>query len=217
VIISIKRDFNNFPNTVGITATDNLATITADSYISSQESQIELINNGEFTWEVEDIILIYYSPNQVGFFQRDVANDTFVPLSPTDTAVIPITSSQIQGMYATPIELLLPPNAGQVIIVDTIVWNITYGSAQYTSGGAIQAQWGPVNHGGGTAATATIAAATLNGVAASTILIQGPASALNTARTNVEDAGIYLTNQTGAFATGDSGAVLTIRYHIITA
>lgn len=216
MITAIKREFDLFPNIVGIVTTDNLATISSANYFSSQLAQVELLNNGVWQWETEDIVLIYYATNQVGFFQYNAATDSFTAVSGTQTQSVSLTSTQILGMYAAPVLLLPALSAGMMYVIDSVLWDITYGTAQYAAGGAIALQYGSTVDGGGTAATATIAAATLNGVAANTVLAEGPASTLNAAKTAVNGLGIYLSNATAAFTTGNSTAVLTIRFHIVS-
>jgi hypothetical protein len=80
-ITSIKREFNLFPNIVGIVTTDNLGTITATDYFSSQLAAVELLNNGVWQWENEDLVLIYYATAQIGFFTYDATTDAFVALA----------------------------------------------------------------------------------------------------------------------------------------
>ena len=81
MITSIKREFNLFPNIVGIVTTDNLATITTAGYFASQLAAVELLNNGVWQWEIEDLIVIYYSANQIGFFTYNSTTDAFVALA----------------------------------------------------------------------------------------------------------------------------------------
>lgn len=81
MITSIKREFNLFPNIVGIVTTDDLATITTADYFSSQSADVELLNNGVWQWENEDIVLIYYATAQIGWFTYDATTDAFVSLA----------------------------------------------------------------------------------------------------------------------------------------
>lgn len=77
-ITNISRDWGVSPCIVRITTTDNLAAITTTGYITAQESNIELINNGAFEWAATDYVLISYS-NGIGFFTADLTtNFTFV-------------------------------------------------------------------------------------------------------------------------------------------
>ncbi len=282
MITSIKREFNLFPNIVGIVTTDDLTTITTAGYFSTQLSAVELLNNGVWQWEIEDLVLIYYATNEIGFFTYDATTDAFVSLaangglSPTlpsgdifvgnasnvatartmsgdatlsntgvltigagavtgskiannavdytqlaldvaASATVALTAAQVNGMYATPVQLLPAPGAGKLIIVDSILWDIAFVSAQYAAGGAIAAQYGNTIHGAGPAASGTLAAASLNGVVASGFLSNaGSAGLLNVTAAASENTAVFISNATAAFTTGDSTVNLYIRYRIVT-
>jgi len=282
MITSIKREFNLFPNIVGIVTTDNLSTITTAGYFSTQAADVELLNNGVWQWENEDIVLIYYATAQIGWFTYDATTDAFVSLAANGglsntlpsgdifvgnasnvataramsgdgtlsntgvltigagaitgskiannavdyanlaldvaaSATVALTAAQVNGMYATPVQLLPAPGAGKLIIIDSILWDIAFVSAQYAAGGAIAAQYGNTIHGAGPAASGTLAAASLNGVAASGFLSNaGSAGLLNVAASASENTAVYLSNASAAFTTGDSTVNLYIRYRIVT-
>jgi hypothetical protein len=82
-ITAIGRYFVGDPNIVAIVTTDDLATITTTDYLTTQEDEIQAIQNGEFQWTDTDLVLIYYSPAQIGFFTRDATNNTFDALNPS--------------------------------------------------------------------------------------------------------------------------------------
>jgi hypothetical protein len=142
---------------------------------------------------------------------------TFAKLATSvlQSATVTLTAAQIQALYDTPVLLVAAQGAGTMVVIDSINWDITFVSAQYTAGGAIQAQYGNTVHGAGPAASGSIAAATLNAVAASTELSQG-GTALVVAKTAASNVAVYLSNATADFATGDSTASLTVRYHVVT-
>ena len=282
MITSIKREFNLFPNIVGIVTTDDLAVITTADYFSSQAVEVELLNNGVWQWENEDIVLIYYATAQIGRFTYDASTDAFVSVaangglsntlpsgdifvgnsSNVATAVtmsgdatisntgaltigagaitgskiaanavdyanlaldvaasvtVALTAAQINGMYATPVQLIAAPGAGKLIVIDSILWDVAFVSAQYAAGGAIAAQYGNTIHGAGPAASGTLAAATLNAVAASSFLGESGSSAvLDVTKTASLNTAVYISNATAAFTTGDSTVNLYVRYRIVT-
>jgi len=282
MITSIKREFNLFPNIVGIVTTDDLSTITTADYFSSQAADVELLNNGVWQWENEDVVLIYYATAQIGWFTYDATTDAFVSLAANGglsntlpsgdifvgnasnvataaamsgdatlsntgvltiaagavsgsmiannavdyaqlavdvaaTATVALTAAQINGMYATPVQLIAAPGAGKLIIIDSILWDVAFVSAQYAAGGAIAAQYGNTIHGAGPAASATLAAATLNGVAASSFLGEaGSSTVLDVAKTASLNTAVYISNASAAFTTGDSTVNLYIRYRIVS-
>ena len=282
MITSIKREFNLFPNIVGIVTADDLAVITTADYFSSQAVEVELLNNGVWQWENEDIVLIYYATAQIGWFTYDASTDAFVSVaangglsntlpsgdifvgnsSNVATAVtmsgdatisntgaltigagaitgskiaanavdyanlaldvaasvtVALTAAQINGMYATPVQLIAAPGAGKLIVIDSILWDVAFVSAQYAAGGAIAAQYGNTIHGAGPAASGTLAAATLNAVAASSFLGESGSSAvLDVTKTASLNTAVYISNATAAFTTGDSTVNLYVRYRIVT-
>jgi hypothetical protein len=282
MITSIKREFNLFPNIVGIVTTDDLAVITTAGYFGSQADDVELLNNGVWQWEIEDLVLIYYATGQIGFFTYDATTDAFVALAANGglsntlssgfifvgnasnvatgvamsgdatlsntgvltigsgavtgskiannavdyaqlaldvaaSATVSLTAAQIKALYDTPVQLIAAPGAGKLVIIDSILWDIAYGTTQYTAGGVLAAQYGNTVHGAGPVASGTLAAASLNGVAASSFLsnggIAGGLSVLKSASLNTA---VYLSNQTADFASGDSTATLYVRYRVVT-
>lgn len=280
MITSIKREFNLFPNIVGIVTTDNLSTITTADYFSSQAADVELLNNGVWQWENEDIVLIYYATAQIGWFTYDATTDAFVSLAANGglsntlpsgdifvgnasnvataramsgdgtlsntgvltigagaitgskiannavdyaqlaldvaaSATVALTAAQIKALYDTPVQLIAAPGAGKLVVIDKIVWDIAYGTTQYTAGGAIAAQYGNSAHGVGDAASSSIAAATLNAVAANEVL-SASSTQIVSVKTNCINAAVYLSNATADFATGDSTATLYVYYKILT-
>lgn len=148
-----------------------------------------------------------------------IANNavTFAKLAETvaKSVTVALTDTQIKGMYAAPVQLVAAPGAGKLILVDRVVLSVTFVAAQYAAGGVITAQYDSTINGAGSAASGTIAAATLNGIAASTQLSVNGASVI-AANTACINKGIYLSNQTAAFTTGDSTVSATVYYKIIT-
>jgi hypothetical protein len=139
-----------------------------------------------------------------------------IALDVAATATVTLSSAQILALYDTPVQLIAAPGSGKLILIDSILWDIAFGTTQYAAGGAIQAQYGNTAHGLGSPASASIAAATLNGVAASGYIANGSGDATLNAPATVRNTAVFLSNATGDFTTGDSTATLYVRYRIVT-
>jgi len=129
-------------------------------------------------------------------------------------AAVPISATEFNGMYATPKQLIAAQGADTQIIVEQMALAMTFGAAQYAAGGVVAAQYDSTAHGAGVLATATEAAADFTGAAASTTFRSLSSVAVAPFSTTV-DKGIYLSNQSGAFTTGDSDFVAHIWYRVI--
>ena len=130
---------------------------------------------------------------------------------------IAMTAAEFNGMYAAPKLLVAAPGANKLVVVDKVLLNQTFVSASYASGGVVAPQYDSTVHGGGTAASsATIAAATINGIASNSIVGLTGLTAV-TASAALINKGIYLSNATGAFTTGDGTWTVDVWYHTISA
>lgn len=136
-------------------------------------------------------------------------------------ASVAITAAEFNGMYAAPKLLIAAPGANKLIVVDRMELVMTFVSAAYAAGGVVAAQWDSTINGGGQHATNTEAAADFFAAASSAFLFVGNSG--NAATTdgglvplaaNVNK-GLYLSNKTGAFTTGDGTWVAKIHYRII--
>lgn len=133
------------------------------------------------------------------------------------SATVALTAAQIKALYDTPVQLIAAPGVGKLVIIDSILWDIAFGTLQYTAGGVLAAQYGNAVHGLGPVASGTLDAASLNGVAASGFLSNdGIAGNLNVAASGSLNTAVYLSNQTADFATGDSTVNLYVRYRVVT-
>lgn len=133
-------------------------------------------------------------------------------------ASVPITAAQFNGMYAAPMLLVAAPGANKLISIEKIDLIMTYGSAAFASGGVVGFQYGNTVHGAGPLATNTEAAADFFATASNAfqfIAVSGNtvgALPLSTCA----NAGLYLSNLTGAFTTGDSTFVAKIYYRLVS-
>lgn len=209
-IVSISTDWGVDPRIIRITTTDSLATITTAGYLTAQASNIEALQNGDFEWTDTDYCLVAYSDGE-SFFTHDSTNNTFLTTG-VMTSQFLITSAQIQGMDAAPVLILPAAGVGKLYILNRIVGLYQFGTTQYTGGGALGLEWANTAALAGPAASSTLAGATFNGYAASNAFELTPDNTDTFA--NLVNKGVYLSNNTAAFATGDGTLVLNINYQI---
>lgn len=133
-------------------------------------------------------------------------------------ATVAITAAEFNGMYAAPKLLIAAPGANKLIVVDRMELIMTFVSAQYAAGGVVAAQYDNTVHGAGVLATNSEAAVDFTGAAASTTFVfNGEAGDTVGALpfSTTVNKGLYLSNASGAFTTGDSTFVAKIHYRIV--
>ncbi len=209
-ITAINRITGATNNLVYLSTTDNLATATGSGYLTAQAANIELVNDGVWEWETNDLVIVSASD---GVLLASI-NASFTTLTGYVASVtsveIQLTAAQINGMYATPVLVQAAPASGTVNMVTDAWLAVDFVSAQYAAGGAIALQYKSTVHGAGTLATGTVAAATLNGVTADEVLAFAPLATLLLADATAQ--ALYISNQTGSFTTGDSPATLHVNF-----
>lgn len=212
-ITSISRDWGIDPQIVRIVTTDTLQTIIAPGYFATQEDQIEALQHGDFEWRDTDYVLIVYGlitgGVKTGFFIYNINTDAF-----EEQGVVPAgfvaTSAQILTMNAAPLQLLAALPITMAYILNRIWCTYNFVTTQYAAGGAISLRWGPTAN----LASSTLAAATFNGYAADNAFDLTPDGTDTIA--NIAGMGIFLSNDTGAFTTGDGILTVNLNYNIVT-
>ena len=131
------------------------------------------------------------------------------------TVTVALTAANIAAMYATPVALVAAGGANTVHLVHDVALEYNFVAAQYANGGALAVQYDSTANGAGTLASVALAAATFNGYAADSAV--GLAGALvSGASSAVVNKGLYISNLTGAFDTGDGTVNLHITYSTVT-
>lgn len=154
-----------------------------------------------------------------GILGTQLANNTITSaqLDPTTIqyAKVPMTAAQWNGMYAAPFLLVAAPGANKQIIVHNSVLAMTFVSAQYLLGGAVALQYDSTAHGAGPLASATLSAVTVDAYAASSdVSLAGTdTSGATAAKINK---GLYISNDTAAFTTGDGTWNIHVWYSVVT-
>jgi hypothetical protein len=127
---------------------------------------------------------------------------------------VPITAAQWNGMFAAPKLLVAAGGANTLIVVDKIALAMTFVSAAYAAGGVVLGQYDSTINGAGNPATGTEAAADFFSAVSKTFVLNGSVST-GAAFTTSVNKGLYLSNQTGAFTTGNGTWVAHVWYKII--
>ncbi len=132
-------------------------------------------------------------------------------------ASVAITAAEFNGMYAAPKLLVAAPGANKLIVIDRIELLMTFVSAAFAAGGVVGFQYDSTVHGAGVAASNTEAAADFFAAASTAFVFNGNAG--NTVGivpfTTSVNKGLYISNLTQAFTTGDSTFVCKIHYRIV--
>ncbi len=188
--------------------------VVSENYLGGQQAL------GHVFQQYDSIYISYVGG--AGYFSMQFNGDliTLVPAVTGNvilSASVAITAAQFLGMYAAPKLLVAAPGANKLIIVDRMALVLTYGSAQFANGGVVAAQYDSTANGAGVKATNTQQASDFTGAAASTTFLFNGASGNSSqaAFSTSANKGLYLSNQTAAFITGDSNLVAQVNYHII--
>ena len=128
-------------------------------------------------------------------------------------AAVPISAAEFNGMYAAPKLLVAAGGANTLHILHRVDLLMTYVSANYAAGGVAAVQYDSTANGAGVIASTTLAAATFQ-AAASTGFMFNTGVVAQTFSTCVNK-GLYLSNVTGAFTTGDSTFVAHVYYSTV--
>ena len=216
-ITSISRDWGVDPSIVRIVTTDNLFTVTSVGYLASQETAIEALQNGAFTWTSTDSVLISASDGQ-SFFKIDPATSAFVGqqvgLSTIQYVKVPMTASQFLGMYAAPFLIVPAGGLNTVIQVKQVLYEVEYGGAQFANGGVVNLQLRNTANGAGTPVSGTVAANVFTAFVADGLVGADGTFASATAANSVNQ-GLYLSNATAAFTAGTSTVDVHVWYSIV--
>lgn len=212
-ILSISRDWGIDPQIVRILTSDTLNTIVTTGYWTTQLQVLNDLQHGNFSWRDSDVVLIAYNGGK-GYFTFDLATLSFLPVQEITSQIL-LSSAQIMGMFAAPVNIIPSPGAGKLVIVGQNTYTYLFGGIQYTLGGAIGLEYGAVAAKAGPAASTTLAGATFDGYAASNTFELTPDN--TDVLANIIGLGVFLSNDTAAFATGNGTLQVNINYKIVKA
>lgn len=126
---------------------------------------------------------------------------------------VALTAANLIAMYAAPVVILPAQGAGKSIIVTRLAFTITRTSTAFTGGGAAIFQYGTTVNGGGTQALdSTLASTVITGAAGTTVTARNGAVISDLAAATIQNAGLYISNATAAFAAGTGTAAVDVWY-----
>ncbi len=128
-------------------------------------------------------------------------------------AAVAVSAAEFNGMYAAPKLLVAAGGANTLLVIDKVQLAMTYNAAAYAAGGVAAVQYDSTVNGAGVIASTTLAAATFQAAASTTFSFNPGVVALPFATT--VNKGLYLSNITGAFTTGNSAMVAHVWYKVI--
>ena len=142
-----------------------------------------------------------------------ITSSKLSPLTVQYARVTP-TLATFLAMYDTPITLVAAPGANQMIILEQVQVQQTYGSAALASGGVSAIQYDVTAHGGGIIASTTLTAASYF-QSASTTYTYNPGVVLLPFATTVNKA-LALSCLTGDFTTGTASTfIIHVWYRVV--
>lgn len=126
---------------------------------------------------------------------------------------VPMSAAEFAGAYAAPHLLVAAAGADTLLVLESAQVLMTYGTTQYANGGVAHIQYDSTANGAGVIASSTQAAANFADAASTALgFNQGVVKQPFTTAVNK---GLYFSNVTGAFDTGDSDFVVHVWYRII--
>jgi hypothetical protein len=136
-------------------------------------------------------------------------------LDPTSQHIqVSVSSANILAMAATPFQIVAAPGAGKTLVVDRATVRITRTATAYASGGVGILQYGNTATGAGTnAVDSTLAATFFTGAAGVSESLRNGA-VLSDQGTALQNLGLFLSNQTGAFTTGTGTLTVDVWYWV---
>jgi hypothetical protein len=126
---------------------------------------------------------------------------------------VSLAAADLIAMYATPVQLVAAQGSGKSIVPTRVVFRIARTSTAFTGGGAVYVQYAATAHGAGTQALdSTLASTVVTGASGTTDSFRNGAVVSDVASTVTENVGLYISNDTAAFAAGTGTATCDVWY-----
>jgi len=128
---------------------------------------------------------------------------------------VTLSAAQFLALYTTPIQIVAAGGANTLHVLQNVIYEINYGTVQYTGGGSVIIQYDSTANGAGVAASASASSIEFTGAAADKF-IGGAFNLLTGASTAMVNKGLYIANDTFSFADGDSPVTAHVTYTTVT-
>lgn len=208
-----------------IVATSSSTGVTVSSFTASGSVATANIQNNAVTFaKMQEIATVTLLGNPTGG-TTEVSEITLadgLEFSGTDLQVpatylryttVAISAAEFNGMYAAPKLLVAAGGADTLLVLDKLDLLMTYGAAAYAAGGVAAVQYDSTANGAGVIASSTLAAATFQAAASTGFVFNG--GVVPQTFSTCVNKGLYLSNITAAFTTGDSDFVAHIWYKVV--
>jgi hypothetical protein len=195
---------------------ETLATITASAYFNS--FQQNLTSGSEAgPLQVGDIIEVSGNDAAGAYTVSSITTNVTLVVRSSNLlmqyASVAITAAEFNGMYAAPKLLLAAQGANTLITLHRAELLMTYGAAQYAAGGVAAIQYDSTVNGAGIIASTTQAAADFADAVSTANAFEG--GVVKQPFSTCVNKGLYLSNITQAFTTGDSAMVMHLWYSVV--
>lgn len=218
VIMVIASDANSFlevtavdrdasPKTIATTAFTPAGTVNTANIVNLAVTTAKIDNLAVTTGKIADLAVT------TGKIAANTIVSGNLSASLLQYATVAVTAAQFNGMYAAPKLLIAAGGANTLIVVQQVQLLMTYVSAAYAAGGVAAVQYDATANGAGVIASTTLSAATFQAAASTGFVFN--AGVVPETFTTCVNKGLYLSNVTGAFTTGDSTFVAHIWYRVI--
>lgn len=208
IIVVVGSDASVMLQVATVDTSVNPATITTQSFTSTGSvGTSNIVDAAVTTAKLADLNVTS------GKLAANAVTSDKLDAKTVQYAAVNISASDFNGMYGAPKLLVAAGGANTMVVLDKVQLLQTYGTAAFAAGGTVAVQYDSTVHGAGVIASTT----------AANTLFQGTASAgfnfnagvvTETFATTVNK-GLYLSNISAAFTTGDSTLVAHVWYKII--
>ena len=218
VIMVVGSASNIFLEVTAVDTTASPKTISTTAFTpAGAVSTANIDDLAVTTAKINDLAVTTGKINDLAVTTGKIAANTIVSgniaKSLMQYTTVAITAAQFNGMYAAPKLLVAAGGANTMIVLHRVDLLMTYVSANYAAGGVAAVQYDSTANGAGVIASTTLSAATFQ-AAASTGFMFNTGVVAQTFST-CTNKGIYLSNVTGAFTTGDSTFIAHVYYSIV--